>query len=161
MVRKEILKPQYDPEQGDPENGIAPGTKFENLPDDWVCPPCGALKSDFEKKLMDQNTRKLCFLLRSGYGPPIVHNKRIGGAYAKRTVGADFTRFRLRSPSAWCRNPQVGRWRLGGIGRPLVSACLARDLKVAIFALPRSMEAYPTPREAQSFPVDPAAEGLG
>jgi len=40
----------YDPEKGDPDNGIKPGTKFENLPDDWVCPVCGAGKEDFEKK---------------------------------------------------------------------------------------------------------------
>jgi len=40
----------YDPEQGDPDNGIAPGTKFEDLPDDWECPVCGASKDDFEKE---------------------------------------------------------------------------------------------------------------
>jgi len=40
----------YDPEKGDPENDIAPGTKFEDLPDDWVCPICGAGKDDFEKE---------------------------------------------------------------------------------------------------------------
>jgi rubredoxin len=40
----------YDPEQGDPENNIDPGTKFEDLPDDWVCPICGASKEDFEKE---------------------------------------------------------------------------------------------------------------
>jgi len=40
----------YELEKGDPENGIAPGTAFENLPDDWVCPICGADKSLFEKK---------------------------------------------------------------------------------------------------------------
>jgi rubredoxin len=39
----------YDPVQGDPENGIAPGTKFKDLPDGWECPVCGAPKSDFEK----------------------------------------------------------------------------------------------------------------
>jgi len=39
----------YDPEIGDQEGGIAPGTPFEKLPDDWVCPVCGATKSDFEK----------------------------------------------------------------------------------------------------------------
>ena len=39
----------YDPEEGDPENGIAPGTSFEDLPDDWVCPECGASKEEFEK----------------------------------------------------------------------------------------------------------------
>jgi rubredoxin len=40
----------YDPAEGDPENGVAPGTKFEDLPDDWLCPVCGAPKSDFEKQ---------------------------------------------------------------------------------------------------------------
>ena len=39
----------YDPVLGDPEGDIAPGTPFEDLPDDWVCPVCGAGKSDFEK----------------------------------------------------------------------------------------------------------------
>ena len=39
----------YDPEIGDQENGIDPGTPFETLPDDWVCPVCGAAKSEFEK----------------------------------------------------------------------------------------------------------------
>ncbi|ETA79437.1 rubredoxin [Youngiibacter fragilis] len=38
----------YDPKVGDPDNGIKPGTSFENLPDDWVCPLCQAPKSDFE-----------------------------------------------------------------------------------------------------------------
>jgi flavin reductase (DIM6/NTAB) family NADH-FMN oxidoreductase RutF/rubredoxin len=40
----------YDPEKGDPENGIEPGTPFEKLPDDWVCPLCGAKKDQFEKE---------------------------------------------------------------------------------------------------------------
>lgn len=39
----------YDPELGDPEAGIKPGTSFEKLPDDWVCPVCGASKDKFEK----------------------------------------------------------------------------------------------------------------
>ena len=38
----------YDPENGDEDGGIAPGTSFEDLPDDWLCPICGAGKSDFE-----------------------------------------------------------------------------------------------------------------
>ena len=37
----------YDPEKGDPDNGVEPGTAFENLPNNWVCPECGAEKSDF------------------------------------------------------------------------------------------------------------------
>ena len=40
----------YDPEKGDPESGIAPGTPFEELPEDWQCPVCGAGKEEFEKE---------------------------------------------------------------------------------------------------------------
>lgn len=39
---------EYDPEEGDPDNGVAAGTKFEDIPADWVCPVCGAPKSEFE-----------------------------------------------------------------------------------------------------------------
>jgi rubredoxin len=38
----------YDPAEGDPETGVRPGTAFEDLPDDWICPDCGAVKADFE-----------------------------------------------------------------------------------------------------------------
>ena len=37
----------YDPEVGIPDEGIEPGTPFEDLPDDWLCPECGAGKEDF------------------------------------------------------------------------------------------------------------------
>ena len=40
----------YDPEVGDPDSGVEPGTKFEDLPDDWVCPVCGATNDMFEKQ---------------------------------------------------------------------------------------------------------------
>jgi len=40
----------YDPEQGDPDNGVNPGTKWEDVPDDWECPVCGASKDDFDKE---------------------------------------------------------------------------------------------------------------
>ena len=39
----------YDPETGDPEHGIAPGTAFEDIPDDWVCPLCGVGNDQFAK----------------------------------------------------------------------------------------------------------------
>lgn len=39
----------YDPAVGDPDGGIAPGTPFEQIPDDWVCPICSASKDVFEK----------------------------------------------------------------------------------------------------------------
>ncbi len=51
----------YDPEIGDPDSGIAPGTPFEQIPDDWSCPVCGVSKEDFEPldeepKLEDKKT---------------------------------------------------------------------------------------------------------
>lgn len=38
----------YDPELGDPDGGVAPGTKFDDIQEDWVCPLCGVGKSEFE-----------------------------------------------------------------------------------------------------------------
>lgn len=40
---------EYDPEVGDEDAGIAPGTSFDSLPDDWLCPVCGVGKDMFEK----------------------------------------------------------------------------------------------------------------
>lgn len=40
---------EYDPEKGDPDNGIAPGTPWEDVPEDWVCPVCGLGKDIFEE----------------------------------------------------------------------------------------------------------------
>lgn len=39
---------EYSQETGDPDNDIAPGTAFADLPEDWVCPTCGASKDEFE-----------------------------------------------------------------------------------------------------------------
>jgi rubredoxin len=38
----------YDPAEGDPDGGVPPGTPFEQIPENWVCPVCGARKMDFE-----------------------------------------------------------------------------------------------------------------
>lgn len=40
---------EYDPEAGDPGSGVAPGTAWEDVPDDWTCPVCGAGKDEFEE----------------------------------------------------------------------------------------------------------------
>ena len=40
---------EYDPANGDSDNGIAPETPFESLPDDWTCPLCGVDKSNFSE----------------------------------------------------------------------------------------------------------------
>ena len=39
----------YNPQVGDPDNGVSPGTKFEDLPDNWTCPLCGASKESFSE----------------------------------------------------------------------------------------------------------------
>lgn len=43
----------YDEEKGLPGEGIKPGTKWDDIPDDWMCPDCGVGKSDFEMEKMD------------------------------------------------------------------------------------------------------------
>lgn len=51
VMKKYVCEPCgyiYDPAAGDPDSGAAPGTDFEKLPDDWVCPVCGASKEDFK-----------------------------------------------------------------------------------------------------------------
>ncbi len=40
---------EYDPVGGDPANGVEPGTAFEDVPEDWTCPVCGAGKEEFEE----------------------------------------------------------------------------------------------------------------
>jgi rubredoxin len=40
----------YDPAKGDPENGVTPGTSWDDVPADWECPICGAPKEDFTKE---------------------------------------------------------------------------------------------------------------
>ncbi|MCR6516082.1 MAG: rubredoxin [Clostridium chrysemydis] len=40
----------YEPAKGDPDNGVAPGTSFNDLPEAWVCPVCGADQSQFEEE---------------------------------------------------------------------------------------------------------------
>ena len=47
----------YDPAVGDPDSGIAPGTAFEDIPDDWYCPLCGVDKSTFEA-IEEQSSKK-------------------------------------------------------------------------------------------------------
>lgn len=55
-IKKSIMKKYvctvcgyvYNPVEGDPDNGIEPGTAFEDIPDDWTCPVCGVGKDDFE-----------------------------------------------------------------------------------------------------------------
>lgn len=42
---------EYDEERGAPEEGITPGTKWEDIPEDWVCPLCGASKEEFSSTI--------------------------------------------------------------------------------------------------------------
>ena len=49
VVNIDVIGYIYDPADGDTDNGVDPGTKFEDIPEEWVCPLCGVPKSDFEK----------------------------------------------------------------------------------------------------------------
>lgn len=40
----------YDPTEGDPDNGVAPGTSWEGVPEEWLCPLCGVGKDQFEEE---------------------------------------------------------------------------------------------------------------
>ncbi|MBF0207030.1 MAG: rubredoxin [Oligoflexia bacterium] len=40
----------YDPQEGDPDSGVAPGTPWESVPETWVCPVCGVGKDDFSEE---------------------------------------------------------------------------------------------------------------
>lgn len=51
----ELCGYEYNPKKGDPENGIVPGTDFEDLPESWTCPLCGAKKEDFETVANDDD----------------------------------------------------------------------------------------------------------
>ncbi len=53
----ELCGYEYRPAVGDPDNGIDPGTDFEDLPADWICPLCGASKEDFDKVSGDDSDR--------------------------------------------------------------------------------------------------------
>ncbi len=44
----------YDPDEGDPDNNVPPGTPFEDLIEEWVCPDCGASKEDFDEVEVDE-----------------------------------------------------------------------------------------------------------
>ena len=44
----------YNPKKGDPENGISSGTDFEDIPEEWICPLCGALRDDFDSLPEDE-----------------------------------------------------------------------------------------------------------
>ena len=48
----------YDPELGDPENGVAPGTAWEDVPEDWVCPTCGLGKDVFEEEKLRKKAKE-------------------------------------------------------------------------------------------------------
>ena len=50
----ELCGYEYDSKLGDPDEGIEPGTYFEELPEEWVCPLCGATKEEFEP-ISDEN----------------------------------------------------------------------------------------------------------
>ena len=52
----ELCGYEYKPHVGDPDNGIEPETDFEDLPEDWVCPLCGAGKEDFTEEDRDDDS---------------------------------------------------------------------------------------------------------
>ena len=69
----------YDPEKGDPEHGIAPGTAFEDIPDTWCCPICGVTKDMFQPCIDNYNGYPHRLLLVGIFSiyPIIIHSRDI------------------------------------------------------------------------------------
>ena len=61
----------YDPAVGDPDNGVPAGTAFEDLPDDWVCPECGAEKDMFQK--LEEESMKPIEITQNIYWTVVLH----------------------------------------------------------------------------------------
>ena len=77
----------YDPAVGDPEYGVAPGTPFEKLPEDWVCPPCGVNKGQFSAvKEHDTATKGLYVCEVCGY----VYDPAVGDPEHGVAKGVEF-----------------------------------------------------------------------
>lgn len=55
----ELCGYEYNPKIGDPDNGIGEETYFEELPEDWTCPLCGAGKEDFTEEVRDDDSEEL------------------------------------------------------------------------------------------------------
>ena len=55
----ELCGYEYNPKTGDPENGIEENTDFEDLPEDWTCPLCGAFKEDFTEEFREDDSEDL------------------------------------------------------------------------------------------------------
>ena len=78
----------YDPAVGDVEHGIPAGTPFENLPEDWVCPPCGVTKEHFSPlKGYDTDDKGLYICEVCGY----VYDPAVGDAEHGIEKGVAFT----------------------------------------------------------------------
>ena len=82
----------YDEQLGDPDSGIAPGTRFVDIPDDWVCPLCGVVKADFEPyEVLDAalSTHMTSPFVKRGVGVVIVGAGHAGWAAAEAVRAQD------------------------------------------------------------------------
>jgi rubredoxin-NAD+ reductase len=74
---------EYDPQQGDPDGGIAPGTLWEDIPDDWVCPVCGVGKDEFERVATGEEapseTAEVAHVTEHGPAPLIIVGSGLAG----------------------------------------------------------------------------------
>ena len=76
----------YDEALGDPDNGIAPGTKFEDLPDDFVCPLCGVGKDSFSAEQFCKVMRGATLFRQKGLSPRAPFSKNFYNYYYKITA---------------------------------------------------------------------------
>ena len=141
----------YDEAKGDEDSGLAPGTRFADIPDDWACPLCGVTKADFEPYVQEEIVRKARPAAAGHTGPPAT--ARRGGA--RRSAGTVI----VGAGRAGWQMAQALRARDASLPITLVTACNGDiyDKPLLSVALARGIAVDKLPRE----PGADAARRLG
>nr|6LN2_A Chain A, Glucagon-like peptide 1 receptor,Rubredoxin,Glucagon-like peptide 1 receptor [synthetic construct] len=103
----------YNPEDGDPDNGVNPGTDFKDIPDDWVCPLCGVGKDQFEEVEEEQWIFRLYVAI--GWGVPLLF-----------VVPWGIVKYLYEDEGCWTRNSNMNYWLI--IRLPILFACIVNFL---------------------------------
>ena len=141
----------YDEAKGDEDSGLAPGTRFADIPDDWACPLCGVTKADFEPYVQEDIVRKARPAAAGHTGPPAT--ARRGGA--RRSAGTVI----VGAGRAGWQMAQALRARDASLPITLVTTCNGDiyDKPLLSVALARGIAVDKLPRE----PGADAARRLG
>lgn len=121
----------YDEEKGDADSGLAAGTRFADIPDDWACPLCGVTKADFEPYVLEAPTREV----RRSPARPVSSARKAGGTVI---VGAGRAGWQL-AQSLRARDPAMSITLVTSCNgdvydKPMLSVALARGIQPADMA---------------------------